>query len=67
MKNLMSSVLIAASIGLASAPSHAGILSILFNPKPVKSVPEIDASGAAISIALLSGIVAMRAERRKKQ
>lgn len=68
MKKLFASLLIAGSAGLASMPSHAGIFDSFFKPKPpAKSVPEMNASGAAISLGLLAGVMAIRAERRFKK
>ncbi|MFT3928820.1 MAG: hypothetical protein QM709_00870 [Spongiibacteraceae bacterium] len=67
MKKLLASMLVAGSVGLVSAPSHAGIFDFFFKKPPAKSVPEMNASGAAISLALLAGVMAIRAERRFKK
>ncbi len=67
MKKLFACMLIAGSAGMASMPSHAGILDSFLKKPPAKSVPEMNASGAAISLGLLAAVMAIRAERRLKK
>lgn len=62
MKSVFANVSLCVTLLVGIAPSYAA--PVLPTPSGV-SVPEIDAGGVALALALLGGIVAIARERRK--